>query len=296
MQLAGHQSNERWVITVGKFSVTDIFDNNQYAHDPKSNFLNWAAVDTGTFDYAADAWGYTVGIAAERYHGAWVARVGWMDLSNVPNSPHLEPGGHEFELLAEVEHQHTLWKQPGKWLITAYDNRGRMALLNQAVATAEQRQQPIDLSAVRHYRSRTGLSASVEQSVSEDLGLFARLGKASGNVEAYDFTEIDQTIGLGMALKGTPWSRPMDTVGLVGIVNGISAARQQFLQAGGLGLLVGDGQLPHPASERILESYYSAQIGTKTAITLDAQLIKNPGYNSDRGPAPIYAIRLHSEF
>src|SRR6202142_907443 len=91
MQLAGLRSSDRWGFTVGKFGVTDVFDTNQYAHDPRGDFLNWAAVDAGTFDYAADSWGYTVGATAERYQGAWTLRAGLFDLSDIPNSAHLEP-------------------------------------------------------------------------------------------------------------------------------------------------------------------------------------------------------------
>jgi high affinity Mn2+ porin len=102
-QLAGSHSRDRWVITLGKFSVTDVFDTNQYAHDPRTDFLNWALLDTGSFDYAADAWGYTVGIAVERYIGAWTFRAGVFDMSDVPNSKSLEPGFHEFQLDGEIE-------------------------------------------------------------------------------------------------------------------------------------------------------------------------------------------------
>jgi high affinity Mn2+ porin len=86
------------VFTVGKFGVTDIFDTNQYAHDARNDFLNWTAVDAATFDYAADAWAYTVGAAAERYQGPWTLRAGLFDLSTVPNSTHLDPGFHEFQI------------------------------------------------------------------------------------------------------------------------------------------------------------------------------------------------------
>src|SRR6516162_6229444 len=105
-QLAGTHSTNRWVFTLGKFAVPDVFDTNQYAHDPRADFLNWAAVDSGTFDYAADAWGYTVGAAAEWYHGAWAVRAGAFDLSRVPNSEHLDPGAHEFQLLLEAERRY----------------------------------------------------------------------------------------------------------------------------------------------------------------------------------------------
>src|ERR1700678_2354943 len=128
-QLAGDRSANRWVFTVGKFSVIDIFDSNQYAHDPRNDFLNWAAVDAGSFDYAADAWGYTVGAAAEWYQGAWTLRTGVFDLSNVPNSAHLDPGGHEFQIIVESEHRHEIGERPGKLMVTIFDSRGRMGRL-----------------------------------------------------------------------------------------------------------------------------------------------------------------------
>ncbi len=82
-QLGGSRGADRVVITIGKFSVGDIFDTNRYAHDPRGDFLNWAAIDAGTFDYAADAWGYTAGAAVEWYQGAWTLRGGLFDLSDV---------------------------------------------------------------------------------------------------------------------------------------------------------------------------------------------------------------------
>ena len=65
MHLGGGGGANRVVFTVGKFAVTDVFDTNRYAHDARSDFLNWTALDAGTLDYAADAWGYTVGAAAQ---------------------------------------------------------------------------------------------------------------------------------------------------------------------------------------------------------------------------------------
>ncbi|MBV8656394.1 MAG: carbohydrate porin, partial [Burkholderiales bacterium] len=41
-QLAGAHSANNVTLTVGKFAVTDIFDNNSYAHDPRADFLNWS--------------------------------------------------------------------------------------------------------------------------------------------------------------------------------------------------------------------------------------------------------------
>jgi len=295
-QLGGSRSPDRWVFTVGKFGVTDIFDTNQYAHDPRSDFFNWSAVDSGTFDYAADAWGFSVGAAAERYIGSWTVRAGVFDLSNIPNSQHLDPGFHEFQIDAEIERRYKLFGQVGRVLITGFDSRGRMGLLDQAIALAESMGTTPDPANVRGYRSRLGVSLGLEQPINDAVGAFARLGKAAGNVEAYEFTDIDRSVEIGTSIKGLMWHRPDDTVGVAAIDNGISGIREQYLNLGGLGLLVGDGRLPHPGAEQILEVYYNFAAFAWAHVSFDYQWIKNPAYNTDRGPVSIVAVRVHAQF
>jgi high affinity Mn2+ porin len=295
-QLAGTRSLDRWVFTVGKFSVTDVFDTNQYAHDPRMDFLNWAAVDAGSYDYAADAWGYTVGAAAERYIGSWTFRAGVFDLSLVPNSPHLEPAFHFFQMDAEIEKRYSLFGKTGRILFTVWDSRGRMGLLDQAIALGLATDTPPDTAKVRQYRSRIGGSFDLEQPVTDNFGLFARFGKAQGNVEVYEFTDIDRSREIGGSLKGTRWHRPGDTLGLVFLDDGISAEREEYLNLGGLGVLVGDGKLPHPGPEQVVESYYSIAVFSWAQLSADYQYVKNPAYNRDRGPVSIWALRLHMQF
>lgn len=295
-QLGAARATDRVVLTLGKLAVGDIFDSSAYAHDPRVDFLNWAAVDAGSFDYAADAWGYTIGAAAEWYAGAWTLRGGAFDLSNVPNSEHLEPAGHEFQLIAEFEHRHERGGRSGRVFVTGYQTRGRMALLDEAVRAAATTGNPVELSAARRYRSRTGVHIGFEQQVAANVALFARAGGASGNVEAYEFTDIDRALQLGASLKGDGWGRSRDTLGVALLRNDISAARRRFLAAGGLGILVGDGQLPHASPERIVETYYSAGVTPWAFVTLDYQWLQHPGYNRDRGPASILALRLHAQF
>jgi high affinity Mn2+ porin len=295
-QFDSARSPDRVVLTVGKLSVPDVFDSNQYSHDPRDNFLNWSAIDAGDFDYAADAWGYTIGAAVEWYQGMWTLRAGLFDLSDVPNSEHLEPGFHEFQADLEVEKRHELRGQSGKVLVTVYNSRGRMGLLDDAVRLAEATGRPVDISAVRRYRDRVGASVTLEQQLTAGLGLFARAGGASGNVEAYEFTDIDRSIAAGLSLKGSRWGRAHDTIALAALVNRISAARRRFLNAGGLGILIGDGQLPHSRPEQILETYYDFAAAGQAHVTLDYQWVNHPAYNADRGPASIIALRLHASF
>jgi high affinity Mn2+ porin len=173
-----------------------------------------------------------------------------------------------------------------------------MGLLDQAVSLAQATglNATTALDDVRGYRSRAGVSFSWEQQLSLDLGVFARAGKAGGNVEVYEFADVDRTAAVGLSLNGKRWGRAEDTVGLAGIDNGISAAREQYLNAGGLGILVGDGMLPHPGAEQILETYYRWAALQWAQLTLDYQYVINPAYNTDRGPVSIVALRVHAQF
>jgi len=302
-QFAGSQTTNRLVLTVGRFAVVDIFDTNKYANNPKSDFLNWSVVNAGTFDYAADAWAYTYGAAAEWYQGRWTLRGGFFDLSATPTggiSPAgygLDPTFNQFELVGEIEERHELWGQPGKLKITGFLNRGDAGSFQAAINLAAVTGGPADINAVRtSYTSRPGVSLNLEQQFSENWGLFARAGWADGNIEPWDFTDIDRTLSAGVSINGKQWGRPDDTIGIAGVVNGISGVHEAFLNAGGLGILVGDGQLPNPGLEQIVEAYYSYALSASTKITFDYQFIANPGYNADRGPVNVFAGRFHAAF
>ena len=294
-QFSGSQTANRLVFTVGKFAVTDIFDNNKYAHDPKNDFMNWSIIDTGTFDYAADAWGYSYGAAAEWYQGDWTFRGGLFDQSTVPNSSNLDPTFAQFQWVGEIERRYELWGEPGKLAVTGFLTRARMGSFADAIALAATTGGPADITAVRQYTSRGGISLNLEQQVTDELGVFARAGWADGDVEPYDFADIDRTAAAGLSLAGKQWGRPDDNVGVAGVINGITKVHQEFFNVGGLGILVGDGMLPHPGPEQILEAYYELPVSF-FKLTLDYQFIVNPGYNEDRGPVSVISGRMHAQF
>jgi high affinity Mn2+ porin len=301
-QFKGTRSTDRLVLTVGRFGANDIFDTNRYANSPKTDFLNWSLVNAGTFDYVADAWGYTLGAAAEWYTGAWTLRAGIFDLSETPTGgvsplgPALDPTFQQFSLLGEIERRYDLAGQPGKIKITGFLNRGSAGSFSDAVALAAATGMPADINAVRAYTSRPGVSLNIEQQVMENLGVFFRAGWADGNIEPWDFTDIDRTVSGGVSIGGKSWGRPDDTIGIAGVVNGISSAHIAFLNAGGLGILIGDGQLTNYGLEKIFEAYYSIALNASTKLTFDYQFVANPGYNADRGPANVFAARAHWQF
>jgi high affinity Mn2+ porin len=294
-QFSGKQTSDRLVITLGKFGVPDIFDTNKYAHDPRGDFMNWSLVDTGTFDYAADAWGYTVGGAIEWYTGPWTFRAGIFDLSATPNNTALDPTFGQFQWDGEIERRYTIFGQPGKVAVTGFLSRGDMGSFENAILLAAMSGTPADIAEVRTYQSRGGISMNLEQQIVENVGFFARAGWADGHKEPFDFTDIDHTVAAGFSIAGKQWGRDDDTFGIAGVVNGITGIHEAFLNAGGLGILVGDGQLPHPGNEMIMETYYSLP-WFATKITLDYQLVVNPGYNRDRGPASVFGVRLHTQY
>ena len=262
---SGSRTANRLVLTIGKFSVTDIFDNNKYAHDPENDFMNWALIDTATFDYAADAWGYSYGAAAEWYQGDWTFRGGIFDQSTVPNSAELDTTFAQFQWVGEIERRYQLWGQPGKLAVTGFLTRARMGTFADAIALAQATGGPPSTASVRQYRSRGGLSLNLEQQITEELGVFARAGFANGDVEPFDFIDVDRTAAAGLSLSGKRWGRPDDTFGLAGIVNAITSVHEQYFNDGGLGILIGDGMLPHPGPEQILETYYELPVSVPQA-------------------------------
>ncbi len=296
-QLGGLRTANRLVITAGKFSVVDIFDTNKYAHDPRGDFLNWSILDAGSFDYAANSWGYSYGAAVEWYQDWWAVRAGLFDLSTTPNGKNMYPrvfGQDQF--LTELEERHTIWSQPGKLKVLYWLIRGDLGSYNDAVALAAATGQLPSTANVRTYRTKAGAALNLEQQLAADLGLFLRAGFTQGGVEEVDFTEIDQSVSGGLSLTGTGWGRPDDTIGLGFAVNQISHAAKQFFADGGLGGLIGDGQLANAGPEQIGEAYYSLAVLAFAHLTADYQFINHPAYNRDRGPVSIFGLRLHAEF
>jgi high affinity Mn2+ porin len=294
-QLGATGTADNLVITAGKISVTDIFDTNRYAHDPKQDFLNWAIIDAGAFDYAADAWGYSYGIAVEWTQAWWTLRAGLFDLSRVPNTTELETDFDQFELVGEAEARLSMFGRPGRLKLLGYINRGRMGAYADAVSLGQATGTTPDMASVRRYSSQPGIAVNLEQQIDADLGFFGRASLNEGHKEAYEFTEINRSLSVGLSWKGASWNRPEDVVGFAAVTNGLSHSARAYFAAGGLGILIGDGKLPHYGSEDILEVYYGAVI-SDFRVAVDYQFIANPAYNRDRGPVSVLGVRIHAEY
>ena len=297
-QLAGSVDKRRLVLTAGNLSVMDLFDGNAYSHDARTDFMNWALVTHGAYDFAADARGYTWGSALEYFHDNWAFRAGRCLVPLEPNQMRLDAKwrshyGDQFE----VERGHELAGQPGKLRLLVYRNRSLMSRYEDALDAAARTPGTVpDLHAVRTSdQVKKGIGVNVEQALNADLGVFGRAMWADGKTETYAYTEIDRSVAAGLVLKGGAWRRPQDTVGAALAVNSLSLAHRNYLAAGGLGFFIGDGRLNY-RPEGILETYYSIGVAKSAWVTFNWQHIRNPAYNADRGPVNVGSLRLHTEF
>lgn len=299
-QLAGMVDKNRVVLTAGFLPPLDIFDDNTYAHDPRTQFMNWCNMTHCAFDYAADARGNSWGIVLEYYHADWVLRAGQFMQPRVANQLPLDYQFfvHHGQNL-ELEHAHEIAGQPGKLRLLAWRNTERMGSFADAMASpnfaAANAAGIPATSTVEKEATKYGFGFNVEQAITPEIGLFSRAMWQDGRYETYAFTEAHRSASLGASLNGNLWGRERDTFGIAEMRNAISGVFRQYLAAGGLGYFIGDGRLNY-ADENILETYYSLYATHNTWLTLDYQFIRNPAYNADRGPVSIAGARLHWEY
>lgn len=294
-QLASKLPARRFVLTAGNLSVSDVFGVSEISGDVRTQFLNWASLDHGHFDYAADARSFSWGLAGELTWDDWAVRVGRFLQPKTSNGLPLD-----YRLFKrygdqlEIERRHRWWGSPGQVSLLLFRNVATMGAFRDAINSAGPGTAP-NFDQVRRPQAKVGFGLAVEQSLSQDLRVLARGGAHDGKTESYAFTQIDRSFYTAAALRGDRWGRARDHVGLAFATNGLSNNHRDYLARGGLGVFLGDGRLNY-RSERIVEAYYSFAAARGTAISLNWQRIVNPGYNRDRGPVAIAGLRLHLEF
>jgi high affinity Mn2+ porin len=305
--LAGRQDVSRLTVTLGRFSAKDIFDNNAYANDPRTQFMNWGLMANQAWDYPADAIGYTTGIAIELNQPQWTLRYGFFQLPRLSNSltaedrifkwpydgtaqdgPILESWG----MVVELERRYKLLSHPGAIRFLAYVNRANMGSYQDAVDSATR---PADLNATADFRYKYGFGLNLEQEIVENVGFFTRAGWSDGHTQSWVFSDVDYAVTTGLSIKGAAWKRADDTFGIAGAFNGISKSHQEYFAAGGTGILAGDGNLNY-GWEKICETYYDFKVWKTLHAALDYQFIADPAFNRDRGPVSVIGVRAHWEF
>lgn len=300
-QLAGFVPTRRIVVTVGKFAAPDIFQTSAYAGDARRQFWNWSFWGTGAWDFAADVRGYTHGVAVEIVpHPDWAIRYGALLLPSEPNGGHLPNRMNSVNHVLELAYQQRWFGRPGAIKPFAFYSLGRMGDYRDALAIAGFSGLTADeaMATTRRYGNRKwGYGVLIDQELADHVGAFLRATWSDGQTETYAFTQIDRSVAFGLSFKGELWGRPGHTAGIAVAQNDLSAAHKAFLQAGGTGIIVGDGALRY-GSERIMEAYYDFPVWRENLfLAANYQLVHNPGYNRDRaGPVHIFGMRLHARY
>jgi hypothetical protein len=302
--LATETPERRLELRVGKLGLPDAFDLNSVGTDSHLQFMNWTVDNNGAWDYAADTRGYTYGAIAEYDDKNWTARYGGALMSTVANGIDLDWNiGRASEQNMEFEWRHGLLgglvapQRKGVVRALSYANHAHMGLYRDAVkAYLAGTDKTPDITKHESYGAvKYGFGLNVEQEVSDNLRVFGRFGWNEGQHESFCYTEVDQTFEFGGDFAGRGWGRANDKVGLAFVSNAIKRDHQEYLKLGGLGFILGDGNLNY-AREDILEGYYNVHTWRGVYYALDAQYINHPGYNQDRGPVLVESVRMHVDF
>ncbi|MGA8072482.1 MAG: carbohydrate porin [Candidatus Acidiferrales bacterium] len=286
-------------IRVGKMGLVDFFDANTGGSDSHLQFLNWTVDNNGAYDYAANTRGYTDAAIVEFDARSWSFRFAEAMMPKVANGIHLDADLFR----AHAENYEAEWREnflagrSGVIRLLGYENHANMGNYREAINDflAGQGSRPDIITTRQQGRVKYGFGLNVEQDLTKEFGVFARLGWSDGRNESFAYTEVDRAVEIGSYFHGQSWHRKNDHAGAVFTMNGIVSDHARYLALGGLGFLLGDGALTY-GHEKIFEGYYTLHAWRGIFASFDLQHINNPGYNKDRGPATVPGLRLHADF
>jgi high affinity Mn2+ porin len=294
-QLAGTVDRDRLTISLGRLAVTDVFDANAYAHDPQTQFFDWALFASGAWDYPADTRGYTWGAIADLALDWWSLRAGIGMEPTRANGLELEWRlDRARALMAEYEVRYAVAGRRGHVSVLFFLNDARMGsyqdVADDPMGTGKH------VTQTRKFgRKKYGCALSWHQELSSWIGAFVRASANDGATETWAFTEIDRSLGFGAVAAGKAWGRNGDEVGAAMVVNGLSSLHRRYLEGGGYGFIIGDGALDY-AREIVGDFYYRAELSDAFALSAIYQPVVNPAYNGARGPIHVVSGRFRVAF
>src|SRR5206468_9279382 len=140
---------------------------------PRTQFIGWAVMFNGAWDYPADVRGYTWGWVHEFHMRHWTFRYASAAMPRVANG--LRFDRRLFRNRGDVfegEYRYAVNKHPGTVRVLHYLNHAN------AGRYAEATRLPVpDVTATRRNGTlKYGFGLNVEQELTDDLGVFGRLG------------------------------------------------------------------------------------------------------------------------
>ena len=290
-KLGGNAPTEYFSFTLGKISVSDFFDINRYSHDPRTQFLSWALMSNGAWDYPANTKGYSPSLVLEYVTPKHELRYGFSLVPTEANGMVMnwninEAGSHTLE----YTYNYSINGKKGAFRLLSFFTTANMGNYDQSIELNPSA--PNLNTTEKNGHTKYGFGFNCEQEINKELGVFLRAGWNDGNNETWIFTEIDRSLSFGGSLYGNRWNRQNDNIGLAYVVSGLSVPHRNYLKAGGLGFELGDGNLNY-GLEQLTEIYYSMEVTKYLFISGTYQFILYPGYNRDRGPVNVFSVRFH---
>ena len=189
-QLGGLKSKRYFSVTVGKFGMADFYDGNEFSHDPRTQFMNWALMDNGAWDYPANTRGYVMGIHTELGQPNWTLRFAFTMSTTEANGAIWDAKiGKANTQTLEYERRYTLNGNKGTVRVLGFRNNGKMGNYRQALAMNPNN--PVVDTNLVYGKHKYGFGISADQYLSKDFGVFANLSYNNGKTETWYFTEID---------------------------------------------------------------------------------------------------------
>ncbi len=302
--LATKAPARRFEMRAGKMSLPDSLDVNSVGTDSHLQFTNWTIDNNGAWDYAADTRGYTVAGILEYDDRIWSARYAIAAMPTVANGIDLDwdlrrANGQnwEFELRKGLFAPLLDPKRHGAIRVLSFVNHAHMGDYRQSVQQylSGKIATPDITQSERFGAVKYGFGLNTEQEVTESLRLFGRFGWNEDQHESFAYSEVGQTVLVGGDYNGQSWKRANDKVGVAYVSNAIKRDHQNYLHYGGLGFLLGDGNLNY-GRENIVEWYYNAHLWRGLYAMGGGSWVDNPGYNRDRGPVYVPTVRVHIDF
>lgn len=288
----------RLEFTFGKLSLLDFFDVNEVGGDTHLQFTNLAIGNTGTYENAADGYGYTVA-AMVNYQGPRIgirfaeallpkfATGSGLDYNiGQSRSENLQLDYSDYALQGYATHFRAL-------LLLNHASLGNYREANEAYLSGEDPQPDITLH--RHPTIKPGIAINFEQDLPKDFRVFLRTGWNDGTYESFTFSEMNNTICFGGDLSGDAWHRKDDRIGSAVVNSGLGTDHHQYLALGGIGFMLGDGRLNY-GRETVSETYYTAHVFGGLYVAAQLSFVNNPGFNRDRGPVVVPGLRAHIDF
>ncbi len=293
-QLPGVLADARIELKLGRFAISDDFDQNRYANNAHGQFLNWDFINAAAYDFAADTRGDSDGFVAALLRPHWTLRYGIFQMPQQANGQALAASGQANGQQLQLSLHPQGGDGPALRLLV-YRNKAAMGSYAQALAIAAASGTAPDIVADdRVGRHKWGYVVNGELPLADGgaSGLFARWAWDNGRTETFAYTEADRALSVGGQLSGVHWGRPRDRLGVALGIDGLSTLHRAYLAAGGCGFMLCDGALDY-GHERVVESYYRTQLGRYLQMSPDLQWITNPGYNRARGPVRVIGVRVH---